>query len=120
MATFKHGNFSVEFDPTDVDFVEKYEKAAADYNEKIQKMPKTGLESEKIRYICGTIFDVFDFLFGEGTHVKMFGNKKSGNECLKAFSNFVDSMRRDCVCGVPKAEYENRSSRRAANRKAKK
>lgn len=28
MSTFKYGNFEVEFDPTDVAFLEKYEAAA--------------------------------------------------------------------------------------------
>ena len=114
MAKFEYGEFSAEFDPTDVEYVEKYEKAAKEYNERIKKIPKTGYESEKIRYICKLIFDFFDYVFGEGTHKRMFGDKISGAKCIDAFKKLIADMRTDDVGSLLQEVSENRSTRRAS------
>ena len=45
MSQYKFGNFEVEFDPTDVAFVEKYEAAAEKYNLEITEIKKDGKAS---------------------------------------------------------------------------
>lgn len=115
MAEFKHGEFSIEVDTTDAEFVEKYEKAAEVYNDKIAKMPKVGYESEKLRYICGVIFEFFDSIFGTGTHVAMFGGKESGRECMAAFAKLIEAIKSDNeIESIARSLSPSRGARRKA------
>ncbi len=92
MSQYKFGNFEVEFDPTDVAFVEKYEAAAEKYNLEITEIKKDGKASEILRTMCQIFFDFFDHLFGEATHEKMFGSTFSVDLCVRAFKSLVDIM----------------------------
>lgn len=115
MAEFKYGDFNAEVDTTDAEFVEKYERAAEVYNDKIAKMPKDGYESEKLRYVCGVIFDFFDSIFGADTHKAMFGKKESGRECMTAFAKLIEVIRSDNeIETIAKSLSPSRAVRRKA------
>lgn len=93
MSQFKFGEFETEVDVTDVNFVEKYEDAAEQYNKKIGKIQKDGKASEQMKAMCGVFFETFDMIFGEGTHRKMFGDRLSVDLCVQGFKQLVDLMR---------------------------
>ena len=92
MSLYKFGNFEIEFDPTDVAFVEKYEIAAENYQKKIKSLPANGKASETMKTICEIFFETFDGIWGEGTSEKMFGKKQSVDLCIKAFKQLVEIM----------------------------
>lgn len=92
MSVYKFGNFEMEFDPTDVAFVEKYEIAVTKYQERITTVSKEGKASEVMMRICDIFYDVFDSLFGKGTSKKMFGKTNSVDLCVKAFKQLVNAM----------------------------
>jgi len=92
MSLYKFGNFEVEFDPTDVEFVEKYESAVTEYQERIAAVSKEGKASEVMMRICNIFYDVFDGLFGKGSSKKIFGKTNSVDLCVKAFKQLVNAM----------------------------
>lgn len=92
MSLYKFGNFEIEFDPTDVAFVEKYELAAENYQKKIKSLPTDGKASQTMKSICEIFFETFDGIWGEGTSEKMFGKTQSVDLCLNAFKLLMDIM----------------------------
>ena len=92
MSVYKFGNFEMEFDPTDVAFVEKYELAVAKYQERITGVSKEGKASEVMLRLCNVFYDTFDGLFGKGASKKMFGKTNSVDVCVKAFKQLASAM----------------------------
>ncbi len=92
MSLYKFGNFEIEFDPTDVAFVEKYEAAAENYQKKIKDISTGEKASETMKAVCEIFFETFDGIFGDGTSEKMFGKTKSVELCLNAFKLLMDIM----------------------------
>ncbi len=92
MSKFKFGNFEVEFDPTDVAFVERYEAAAENYQNKVKSISTEGKASETMKSVCEIFFDTFDGIFGAGTSTKMFEEILSVDLCVKAFKQLVEMM----------------------------
>ena len=92
MSKYIFGNFEVEFDPTDVAFVEKYEAVAESYKTKVKSVSTDDKASEILKSVCKIFFDTFDELFGKGTSEKMFGESQSVDQCVKAFKELVDIM----------------------------
>lgn len=114
MPKFECGKLSAEIDPTDVEFVKKYEDAAEEYNAEIAKISKVGKVSEQLEYICNVFFKVFDTIFGNGTHIKMFGDKLSVRDCAEAFRKLVDVIKSDNLNDTLSiVSGENREVRRA-------
>jgi hypothetical protein len=75
----------------DADIAEKYENML----EKVVKEAKATEElktSEAIRKQCSLVFECFNYLFGEGTDKKVFGEKANLIICLKAFEELVESV----------------------------
>lgn len=56
MAKYQFGNFEVEFDPTNVEFVKKYEIAAENYKNKVQNMPSNKKASETMENTFAAYF----------------------------------------------------------------
>ena len=92
MSTFKFGNFEVEFDPTDVAFVERYETAAENYKNKVKGIATECKASETMKSVCGIFFETFDDIFGTGASKQMFGKTQSVDLCLNAFKLLMDIM----------------------------
>lgn len=92
MSEFKYGKFEIEIDPTDVVFIERYEAAADKYDQEISNVKKDGKASDILRAMCEVFFGFFDNLFGENTHEKMFGDKLSVEQCMKALKCLVELM----------------------------
>ena len=92
MSLYKFGNFEIEFDPTDVAFVEKYETAVTEHQEGIATVSKEGKTSEVMMRICNIFYNVFDSLFGKGASKKMFVKTNSVDLCVKAFKQLVNAM----------------------------
>lgn len=92
MAKYQFGNFEVEFDPTNVEFVKKYEMAAENYKNKVQNMPSNKKASETMEYLCCVFFETFDAIFGADTSKQMFGDVLSVDLCIKAFQALVKIM----------------------------
>ena len=92
MSLYKFGNFEIEFDPTDVAFVEKYELAVTEYQNSINTISKDGTTSEVMMRICNIFYAVFDSLFGKGSSKKIFGKTNSVDLCVKAFKQLATAM----------------------------
>lgn len=90
MIKYQFGNFETEIDPTDVEFMKRYELAAQHYKEKMQTVSEGQKLSETLEIVCRIFYDTLDELFGEGTSAAMFGKTRSVDQCIKAFQQFTD------------------------------
>ena len=84
--------FDVDF--TDADFIEKIELGYDDVVKKTEEMKKTRentqiTNAEGIRQECKIIKDFFDYVLGDGTSEKLFGNKNSLNKCMNAIEDIT-------------------------------
>ena len=79
----------LEFDLLDVETFEKYDnfkKGLADMEDKVKDMSTV----ESMKYQCTAIFNAFNELFGEGTDVKIFGNRTNLGKCMDAVFALVE------------------------------
>ena len=75
-----------DLDFMDLETIEKIEQAQATYMEKSKKIDFNKY-SEMIKYNCELVFDLFNTIFGEGTDVKVFGNRCNLMDCVKAVTD---------------------------------
>ncbi len=121
---WKFNGFEVEFDVTDVDNSEKYEKTFEIMGEKEKGLPTTGKHSEILKAQFEWIAETFDRLFGEGSSKKIFGERKSVALGLEAYESFLAFIRgqktsmQDTKQRIS-SSYSNRAQRRAVAKKGK-
>ena len=86
--------FDVDF--TEAEFLEKIENGSKKVYEEADKLQieneaKKISTSEGIRQECKILKDFLDYVLGEGASKKIFGEKNSLNECLKAFEDIINA-----------------------------
>ena len=80
----------VNVDFTDADIVEKIDIGREKVLEEAQKLKNSDVKpAEGIRQECKIIKDFIDYVFGEETSIKIFGEKNSLNDCLEAFEDIM-------------------------------
>lgn len=83
-------DFDVDF--TDADIIEKIDKGCKIVDEESEKLRKKENEiepAEGIRQECKIIKDFLDYVFGEGTSKKLFGDKDSLILCINTFEDII-------------------------------
>lgn len=88
----KINNVEFDIDFTDADFIEKLEKAkdiSAKQSEELETKKLT--PAEGIRQECKIAKDFLDYVLGEGTSQKLFGEKNSLKECVKALEELENA-----------------------------
>ena len=86
---FKHNDFEAEFDFTDADDMELYEKSVDQLNEEEKRLPKTGNVSSIIRSQCAWLRRFFDRIFGTDSGKKICGEKDNFGACMEAYRAFL-------------------------------
>ena len=103
-----------DLDIYDLEVAEKFDEVLN--NLQLVKEEVQGMNNvEGIRTLCTAIFEVFNTMFGEGTDIKVFGNRVNLKICLKAFSELVDQANEQRV-EIEKIAHKyspNRAQRRA-------
>ena len=88
----KINGVELEIDFTDADLLEKIEKGSKDVFEKTEEIKKMKLApAEGIRQECKMLKDFLDYVLGDGTSEKIFGDKDSLKQCIKAFKDIIDT-----------------------------
>lgn len=80
----------LDVDFTDADFIEKVEKGRIKSDEEIKELAKIKNDlspAEGIRRECKIVKDFIDYVFGDGTSEKIFGNKNSLKMCVEIFED---------------------------------
>ena len=83
-------DFDVDF--TDADILEKIDKGAEEVDKKTEELRKIEDDitpAEGIRQECKIIKDFLDYVFGEGTSKKLFGDKDSLILCINTFEDII-------------------------------
>lgn len=92
MRTFDFNGVSLAFDIYDVDTIERYEQAFRNLGRKNKLIPKDGKESDIIRAYCEALRDLFDEILGEGSAVKLFGDRHSYTELFDAYEALLQTV----------------------------
>lgn len=99
-------NVKFDIDFTDADFVERLEKAreiAAKESEETKNKNLT--TAEGIRHECKIAKNFLDYVLGEGTSQKLFGEKNSLNQCIKALEELdkaIENQEKDMNSRIAK------------------
>lgn len=110
----------LEFDFNDADDLEKLENAIEVTQKELAKInAKDEKTSVVVRQIGQAISGCFNSVFGEGTDIKIFGNKTNMKVCLKAFADLANARIQseqelaDELNSIDKKYGINRATRRA-------
>lgn len=98
-----------DIDIYDLEVAENYEKAMEELY-KVRELASEMKDSEGIRVLCTSVFNVFNTMFGEGTDKKIFGNRVNLMTCLKSLEEFQLQMNEQ------KKEIEKLSNKYSPNR----
>ena len=112
----KFRGMELDFDIYDADTAELYEAAVDRFAAENAREVSGESLSEGIRRRCGTVFEFFDTLFGEGFHKELFGGKTNLGECIDVFAEFKDLVNGQAAAMAERAKKyaPDRAERRAA------
>ena len=82
----------LDIDFTDADTLEKIENGCKIVYEEVEQLKNTTLTpAEGIRQECKILKDFLDYVLGDGTSKKLFGEKNSLKDCLSAYEDIVNA-----------------------------
>ena len=87
----------LDVDFTDADFIEKLDQAYKEVNKETNKLQENKdnlTPAEGIRQECKIVKDFFDYVFGDGTSKKIFGEKNSLKMCIEAFEDILEERQK--------------------------
>ena len=91
MYRFKIGKANLGYNFSDARELEKWEQAFTVFEAAQGDLPKDAAGRAQIRYVCGTVFDLFDTIFGGGTAEKVFGDSCDLEICVEAVGQLIDA-----------------------------
>jgi len=83
----------LDVDFTDADLIEKIEEGRLKVESEIKELQKNKNDlspAEGIRQECKIVKDFIDYVFGDGTSEKIFGNKSSLKMCIEIFEDIFN------------------------------
>lgn len=83
----------LDIDFTDADTIEKIDigsKKVYELADELEKNKENITSAEGIRQECKIVKDFLDYVLGEGTSEKVFGEQNSLIKCLKAFEDIIE------------------------------
>jgi hypothetical protein len=86
-----------EIDFTDADLIERIDKKVKEVEEQgkeLEKNKKNITPAEGIRQECKIVKEFFDYVLGDGSSKKIFGDKNSLRDCLQAFEDLINERDR--------------------------
>ena len=87
--------FDIDF--TDAELIERIDvksKEVYSQAEELEKNKENLSPAEGIRQECKILKEFLDYVFGEGTSEKIFGDKNSLRDCLQAFEDIINERNR--------------------------
>lgn len=90
MSKVKVLNTELDIDFFDSDLVARIEKGAEKISQESQHISENTNLSEAIKRECNLVRKFLDYVFGEGTSNKVFGDKYSLSEAIEVFQIIID------------------------------
>ena len=87
----------LDIDFTDADIIERIDvknKEVQEQEEQLRENKENINPAEGIRQECRIIKEFLDYVLGEGTSKKIFGDKDSLRDCLQAFEDIINERNR--------------------------
>lgn len=91
MYVFKIEKAKLSYNFSDAKALERFEEAFQKFGAAQDGIPKDALGSVQIRYVCNTVFDLFNSIFGAGTAEKVFGDSCDMETCVEAAGQLIDA-----------------------------
>ena len=113
MSFWKWNDVELEVDMEDVEFQEKYENAFNKMEVTEKALQKTGKMSDISRAYCLMFYELFDNIFGDGTAVKLMGDKLNCRVCDECYDSFI------AFCGKQLIEINKKRSKMLSKYKPK-
>jgi DNA repair exonuclease SbcCD ATPase subunit len=91
MATINGVEFDIDF--TEAEIIERIDEGNKEVQNKIKELEdniKNITPAEGIRQECKILKEFLDYVIGNGTSEKIFGEKNSLKDCLKAFEDIIN------------------------------
>lgn len=127
MERFTVNRKKVEFDPFDLDSMERYLSGtnSVDDERRVKQEGETTVDT--LRRCCNAILDFFDDLLGEGKAEELFGQKINVKDIFEGFKEFTTQVN-SCIGDYAKSMHTsqaapqevNRAQRRNRNRRNRK
>ena len=116
-----NGN-SFELDLQDAEVAERYETAFDKMGEEEKLLPKDGKNSEIIKAYHMMFVHLYDRLFGEGSGVKIVGEKANSRVCNEVYYDFLNfvSEQKNSTLSMQNSIISRYSPNRAQRRAGKK
>lgn len=93
MSLYTINDVDLEIDMGDYDFQKKYEDAFEKMGEEEKALQKVGRSSEITKGYCQMFYNLFDRIFGDGTSVKLFGNKYNVSLTNDVYDQFISACK---------------------------
>lgn len=112
----------LELDLQDAETAERYEIAFDKMTEEEKLMPKDGKPSEQIRAYHKLFVNLYDNLFGNGTGIKILGEKANTRICNETYEDFLAFVaeQKNATLEMQNNMIDRYSPNRAQRRMAKK
>lgn len=83
----------IEIDFTDADVIDRIENGSKKIYEEAEKLKHAEnlTNAEGIRQECKILKEFLDYVLGDGTSEKLFGNKNSLKLCMDAFEDIINA-----------------------------
>ena len=91
MTTINGVEFDIDF--TEAEIIERIDEGNKEVQNKIKELEdniKNIKPAEGIRQECKILKEFLDYVIGDGTSEKIFGEKNSLKDCLKAFEDIIN------------------------------
>lgn len=86
----KINGVELEIDFTDADILQRIEDGSKEVYKKAEELKTSETTpAEGIRQECKILKDFLDYVLGEGSSKKIFGNKDSLQQCLNAYEDIL-------------------------------
>ena len=93
--------FDIDF--TDADVLEKIEQGSKEVYKKAEELKTSEYTpAEGIRQECKILKDFLDYVLGEGSSKKIFGDKNSLQECLNVYEDIINTREKQYSTFVEK------------------
>ena len=110
----KINGVELEIDFTDADLLEKIEKGSKEVFDKAEELKNLDVTpAEGIRQECKILKDFLDYVLGDGTSIKLFGDKDSLKELLNAYEDILNERDKQY------SEFQERVSKYSPDRIAR-
>ena len=95
MSQITINDIQLEIDTGDVEFLERVDDAMPRLEEQARNISRVGKISTIMKEYCMIYYNLFDYLFGDGTGEQIFRGRMNKRECENAYEELLKAIKED-------------------------